>query len=548
MPKPAETVHAMVEDAAGDVWVSTNRTPLARITRDDRVIDESPRIASVHRPIRVLHATPDGCVWMGFDQGGVGRLKDGFFGCITTRQGLTGDNIELVLSDGRGWLWIAGNGAIVKVREDEIAAVIERRAQRVRPVRYGHDHGVRPVFGASVGALRRRDGRLWVPMATSLAIIDPSQQRPVAGPPPVWITAVKVDEQLVAAHHGALPLGKEAAAENAVLRFPPDHRRLDIEFTALSFRMPSNVQFRYRLDGFDDRWVEAGGQRSASYPQLPAGDYRFHVVACNSEGIWNETGAAFAFSVEPFFWATWWFRIIAFTGFTASVFGIARYVSHRRLRQKLREAEKETAVERERARIARDIHDDLGSRLTKIILLSGLVARDRVAPEKASERVWEISETARQLLNSLDETVWVVNPRNDTLPNFIAYIGEFTVNFLRTAEVLCHVDLPASPPERPLSADVRHNLFLVIKETLNNVVRHAQASAAWLRVTVTDHALLVAVEDNGRGFSPGPDKPEADGLRNMRERMAQIGGQFHIESKPGEGTRVSLTFPWSARS
>jgi signal transduction histidine kinase len=425
--------------------------------------------------------------------------------------------------------------------------VAEGHVRQVKSIRYGRDQGVRASFGASVGALLRTDGSLWVPMATALAIIDPSQSRPDSPPPSVVITDVKINDRLIATHRGFIAPPAGVALETDRLRLPPRHRRLDIDFTALSFRTPSNVHFRYQLDGFEDRWIEAGQRRGVSYPQLPAGDYRFRVMACNSEGVWNEAGATLAFIVAPFFWDTWWFRIVVVAAFTSAVFGVARYVSHRRLRLKLRAAEEETAVERERARIARDIHDDLGSRLTKIVLLSGLVARDRLAPEKAGERVWEISETARQLLNSLDETVWAVNPSNDTLPNLIAYIGEFTVGFLRTAEILCHVDLPGNPPARAVTADVRHNLFLVVKEALNNVVRHAQATAAWLRITVTDDALTLTIEDNGRGFAGAPASAEADGLRNMQQRMRQIGGQFQIESQLGKGTRVSLTVPWATR-
>jgi len=545
-PKP-NLIRAIAEDAAGDVWIAGGAKEFWRMTRDGQIVDESRFIPSPPRQVRTLQATPDGSLWIGYNQDGIARIKDGRIGHIKTENGLLQDRIELLIPDGRGWLWIAGSQSIFKVSEQELGAVAEGRAQQVKAIRYGRDQGVRAVFGESVGALRCSDGRLWIPMATSLAIIDPRQSQQDAPAPPVVISEVRVDDRPVAAHRGFLPLAPGVAPETAGLGLPPGHRRFDLDFTALSLRTPSNVQFRYRLDGFDASWVEAGTRRSASYPQLPAGSYRFHVKACNSEGVWNETGATLAFSVAPFFWDTWWFRTAAVTGFTAVVFGLARYVSHRRLRLRLRAAEEETAVERERTRIARDIHDDLGSRLTKIVLLTGLVARDRVAPEKAGERIWEISETARQLLASLDETVWAVNPRNDTLPNLIAYLGEFTVDFLRSAEILCHVDLPGQPPPRAVPADVRHNLFLVVKEALNNVVRHAQATAAWLRITVDDQALTLLIEDNGRGFTEAPEKPEADGLRNMRARMTQVGGRFHIEGLPGGGTRVTLTFPWSAR-
>jgi signal transduction histidine kinase len=412
-------------------------------------------------------------------------------------------------------------------------------------VRYGHEQGVRPVFGASIGALLRSDGKLWIPLATALAIIDPSLERPLTEPPPVWITEAKVDERVVAAHADILPLGNAVEATNAQLTLPPEHRRIDFTFTALSFRTPSNVQFRYRLENFDDAWVDARTRRTVSYSRLNAGKYRFQVQACSSDGVWNEAGATLTLRIQPFLTDTWWFRACTVVGFAALVMGVTRTISVRRLRQRLREAEHETALERERARIARDIHDDLGSRLTKIVLLSGLANRDTAAPEKMAERVADISETAQQLVKSLEETVWTVNPRNDTLPHLISYIGQFAVKFLRTAEIVCDLDVPDDPPTLPVSADLRHHLLLAMKEALTNVVRHSGATRVMLGVKLTATMLELRLEDNGRGFTAVSTDADADGLRNMQQRMIQIGGRFDIQSGPAGGTRVSLVLPRS---
>jgi signal transduction histidine kinase/ligand-binding sensor domain-containing protein len=542
LPQPATIVRAMTEDAAGDMWIAASGKQMVRISHD-QLIDESARFASVGPNVHLLQATPDGALWIGYEHGGIARFKSGSFGRITTHEGLPHDNIEFMLPDNRGWMWIAAGESIFKVSQRELVNVAEGRSTQVQPVRYGHDQGVRPVFGATVGALLRRDGKLWLPMATSLAIIDPALERPLTDPPPVWIVEVRVDGRVVAAHGGIFPVAEGVEVATSILSLAPDHRRLDLDFTALSFRTPSNVQFRYRLDHFDDRWIDAGSRRSISYSRLHAGDYRFRVQACSSDGVWNETGATFAFIVKPFFTETWWFRGAAIMAFAGLVFGVTRTISVRRLREKLRAARQETALERERARIARDIHDDLGGRLTQIVLLSGLVARDRAAPEKVSERVEEISETARQLIKSLDETVWTVNPRNDTLPHLISYIGQFAVNFLRTAEITCNLDVPDDPPPLPVSAELRHNLLLAVKEALTNVVRHARATRVVFRARLTTTSLELRIEDNGQGLRGTAEAPGADGLQNMRQRLTQIGGRCEIQSNPGAGTHVSLILP-----
>jgi signal transduction histidine kinase len=147
-------------------------------------------------------------------------------------------------------------------------------------------------------------------------------------------------------------------------------------------------------------------------------------------------------------------------------------------------------------------------------------------------------------MKSLDETVWAVNPRNDTVGDLIDYLGQFAVDFLQTAGIRCRVELPGECDGCHAPAEMRHNLFLASKEALNNVARHSQSTEAWLRVTNTPEELRIVIEDNGQGFDGAPVNGDADGLQNMRQRLAEIGGQCRIESRPGAGTRISFHYPW----
>jgi signal transduction histidine kinase len=248
----------------------------------------------------------------------------------------------------------------------------------------------------------------------------------------------------------------------------------------------------------------------------------------------------------PFYWQTWWFRLLMLLVFTLSVVAIVRYVSFRRLHRRLHLLEQQAALQRERARIAKDIHDDLGADLTQIAYLGELAHQDRAEPEKATQRIASISATARQAVRSLDEIVWAVNPRNDTLAHLIDYAGQFAVDYLRVVGIRCRVDFPDPIPARELSTDLRHNLFLVIKEALHNIFKHAAATEVWIRASVAEKNFEITIEDNGHGFDREPDDALADGLRNMRQRMADIGGECHFESFPGSGTKVILRLPWPA--
>jgi len=225
--------------------------------------------------------------------------------------------------------------------------------------------------------------------------------------------------------------------------------------------------------------------------------------------------------------------------------GAIRSLERRQVRRKLEQIEMQQMVEKERARIARDIHDELGASLTSITLLSELGQKHRGQPEELSSDLGKISATARDVVRALDSIVWAINPRNDSLDHFANYVSQFAEDFLRLTAIRCRLDVPADLPERPISTEARHQLFLAVKESLNNVVRHSDASEVWLRLRCENGELGVAVEDNGRGLSASPPNSGHNGLLNLRNRIERLGGRFEVESEPGKGTKVrfSLRIP-----
>jgi signal transduction histidine kinase/ligand-binding sensor domain-containing protein len=548
-PEDPRSFRACAQDASGNIWFGTSKGMLLRAD-GDTLLDETARVHAPLDPVRCLTALPDGTLWIGYADAGLGRLKDGRVALISSNQGLFDNAISEIVGDDRGWLWFGSDHGIFKVARRELDDVADGKAVAVRSIHYGAGEGV-PNFQAEYGyspeSVRSRDGRLWISARSALAVVDPAEIRQNLEAPPVLLRRVAIDEKSIAEYVGMAPARGAAALDGlkTALRLPAGHRKLEFEFTALSFTAVENVRFRHRLDGFDGNWIE-GTERSASYPRLPAGDYRFQVKACNSDGIWTETPATIAFIVAPFVWQTWWFRAGALAFFLAVVVVTVRYVSFRNLRNKLRALEQQAALDRERARIARDLHDDLGSRLTRIVLLSDLITDNGSEPDKSIGNAQEISSTARQVIKALDETVWAVNPRNDQLPHVVSYIGQFAVEFLRTAGIRARVELPELVAERPVSAEVRHNLFLVVKEALNNMVRHAAATEAVLRVMIDEESIALDIEDNGQGFSGAAADDGADGLRNMRQRMEEIGGRFELDSRRGSGTKISFYCPCPA--
>jgi signal transduction histidine kinase/ligand-binding sensor domain-containing protein len=558
IPPGLGSIRAMTEDSSGNIWIGTGKGGFFCANRAG-ITNEAPLLPGEggNFSIRSLLATSDGSLWIGFAGRGLGRLKNGQFARVGTEQGLQDNFISQILDDDNGWLWCGSERGIFKVRQSEFDAVANHRADHLQSVVFGREQGISQtpaVFDHYPSAIRTQDGRLWMPTRFDLAVIDPKQVFTRSDPPTTLLELVTVDGRTVHRNRHALAVVEDtgaygiAAPENAgSLQLPPSHQRVEFRYTTLSFSAPENVCFRYRLDGLDDHWIDAGQSRQAGYSRLPAGNYRFEVKACNSDGIWNPETASFGFVVLPFFWETWWFRTFAIAGFMTAAGMSARYLSFRRLRLRLRQMEQEAALARERARIARDIHDDVGGSLTEIGMLIELALRRRGPDSQNGEDVVKLVTKTRHVGESLDAIVWAINPNNDSVSNLADYISEFAADFLGTAGLACRIHIPESLPAIPLSPEARHNIFLVVKEALNNVTRHAHAAEVHLTITCNEQALRLEISDDGRGFSAEPPGPGADGLRNMRQRLESIGGRFSIESAPGTGTRIQIELPLAAR-
>ncbi len=294
--------------------------------------------------------------------------------------------------------------------------------------------------------------------------------------------------------------------------------------------------------------VGAAGGQSASYPYLPPGDYVFHVVAVSPTGQPTGHEAALAISIPQVFWKTATFLTLSGAGCVVVVAGAARGFTRRRMQRQFERLEQQRALERERARIARDIHDDLGTSLTQVALLSQSV-RGAVAPgSPAAEELEQINRTSQEMTRTLDEIVWAVDPAHDSLDSIANYLGRFAQDFLSTAGISCRLDLPVQLPAKPIAAEVRHNLFLAFKEALNNVVRHSGAREVNITLRVEARRFVLSVGDDGHGFDPaappaGTPPRQGHGLANLRTRLQQIGGAVEIASQPGRGAMVQLLVP-----
>jgi ligand-binding sensor domain-containing protein/signal transduction histidine kinase len=537
-------VRAVTQARDGTIWFAMNGGGLGRL-RDGALkqFRKSDGLASDF--LQALKLDADGTLWIGTSGGGLARMRNESFAAITPTNGLADNVICHIEEDNRGYFWMSSHNGIMRVSKAELNACADGQTNWVDCLTYGKGEGL-PTLECSGGmqpaGCKTADGRLWFPTSKGLVAIDPSDVKKNQLAPPVVIEEVLVDGH---------PLPEEQRAK-LPLQIPPGRHRFEFHFTGLSFTVPEKVRFKHRLEGLEPDWGEPDSKRSADYSYIAPGDYTFRVMACNNDGVWNENQALLRFTVLPLFWQTWWFRMLYAISGGAVVAGTVIFAMRRRIERKLERLEQQRALERERARIAKDIHDDLGASLTRISMLSQS-ARSELDHSAAATDLDRIYETSRELTRAMDEIVWAVNPEHDTLDSLATYLGKFAQDFLAAAHIKCRIDVPMQLPAWPLTAEIRHNLFLAFKEALNNAVKHARTSEVWISLAINGRGFTLQLEDKGCGFAPdaaGNGSPRDParlcagyGLANMRRRLAEIGGRCDIQSTAGTGTRVAFVVP-----
>lgn len=534
----APEVCAIAREPGGAIWCGFAHGGVARIN-DGQVtyFREADGLAS--DAIASLCVDDEGTLWIGTSDRGLNRYKDGRFTQLGVQHGLIDAALCAILDDGRGHLWLSTHHGIQRIARDALNRYADGLSAAFDGQTYDRGDGL-PIVEFTSGfqavAARTPDGRLCFASGQGLVTVDPARIQSNPIPPPVVIDSIWVDGRFE-------PLNTGRLSE----RLRPSHERIEFRFSGLSFVAPSKVQFRYRLDGIDNAWIDAGPKRTAFYSRLPAGEYRLHVIACNNDGLWNTEGASLGFVVAPFFWQTWWF-VSSCSVAGLSVFAyVVRLITRRRMQQRLLELQRQSAVERERARIAQDIHDDVGSSLARIAMLSQPGTSTLAEPQRTAAMLSRIYTTAREVTRALDEIVWAVDPRHDTLDSLVAYMGKYAQDYLAAANIRCRLDAPVELPNWRITAETRHNLFLAFKEALNNVLKHAAATEVRVTLVMQAESFVLGIRDNGRGFDPvRPRAPEpgrlvsGHGLHNMQQRLASIGGTCEIASEPGQGASVSF--------
>ena len=529
-------VKAVYEDAAGVLWFGG----YGGISRWQGGTFDSLTAADGLSSDRVITLQGDarGALWIGTYGGGLNRLSGGRVTRYLRKDGLYDDVITQILTDSRGYFWIGGGRGVFRVRREELDAFAEGRVASITSTPFGSADPRRPFEGNGgfqPAGFTARDGRLWFATSDGIAIVNPTLVPINETPPPLVIESCTLDRESVDCRDG--------------LRIEPHREVVEIAYTGLSFVSPEQMRFRYKLQGLDREWVEAGERRTAYYSHLPPGRYTFTVMGANSDGLWNETGASLAITVVPPFWRTWWFTglsgLSVIVGAGGFVWGAWTY----RVAQLRRTAAQQeafarqliTSQEAERARIAGELHDSLGQHLVIIRNWSQLGA-DQLDPQAAArEELDLIKTTASQAIAEVREIAYNLGPYHleriglaGALDDMIRRVAEAT-----SIEVTTELD----QCEGALARDSELNLYRIAQEALNNVMKHAQATTLNVALKHEGAKVRLTIVDDGAGFAAEATATRSApgfGLANIAERVRLLRGTLTVRSAPGAGTTLDV--------
>jgi signal transduction histidine kinase/ligand-binding sensor domain-containing protein len=528
---PHADLRNLYEDRDGTLWLAS--TGGLGSYRDGQFTNWSDKVPAVQ--FRSIYEDADGALWFGSYDAGIFRFKNGEFKAITIKDGLFDNGAFQILEDDFGRFWISSNRGIYRAARRELDDFADGKIQNITSIGYGVKDGMADAEcngGRSpAGFKSKKDGTLWFPTQKGIAVVNPKALPDNPQPPSVAIENCLID-------------GKEADCGN--IRILPENESLEIKYTGLSFNKPEQINFKYKLEGLNENWVNAGRRRRAYFTHLPPGEYSFKVLAANAEGVWNETGASLKITITPPFYQTLWFGAlcvllvggILFFGYRRRIENLeAKRTAQEEFSRQLMESQ-----EKERQRIAAELHDGLGQDLLIIKNWAMLGLKNGT---DSSRQLGEISDTASAAIDEVREIAYNLRPFHLDELGLTKAVESMLDRVSKVSTIDFSWETDSVDGFFPRDAEI--NFYRIVQECVNNIVKHSGAARARVMIERDADGLRLVVEDDGRGFdtvsiASKRASQSGFGLAGINERVRILGGRLSINSTPGEGTSVKLTF------
>lgn len=575
----SSNITRMFEDSRGDIWISSY-TPPVTLTKWERATGKLTRygVSDGIPPNNWANAFAEdkaGNVWIGLHYGELMRIRNGKFQVFRVSDGMPESMIQGMYCDSTGRLWVAtggGGAARIDNPEDDVPRFVVYKMEqglssnnqrcftedRQGKIYIGTARGVDRLDvatgqikhftsseglsnGEVVAAFTDHQGSLWFGTREGLSRLLPEERDAQTIPPPILISGIIAGGK-------PQPVPEMGLNEVRGLEFSPDQSQVQIEFFGLSFAAGEPLRYQYKIQGVDRDWSTPSNQRTVT-ASLSPGTYQFMVRAVGTDGKTSEKPAIVAMRVLPPFYRRWWFIALAIVSIAAA----GNYAYRLRLKRLIE-------IERVRTRIATDLHDDIGASLSRMAILSEVVKQQNESNNghnghsrgQSSQMLTEIADSARGLVDSMSDIVWSIDPRRDDLSHVMTRTRQFASDVLDSQNIAWQFTAPHEIEKTKLDPDERRHLYLILKEAINNIARHANCRNVAINLSIQGHQLLAEIRDDGQGFIPQPmgttvavlpKSRGGNGLGNMQARAAELGGQLKIDSARGKGTRLSLSIP-----
>ncbi|PWU08286.1 MAG: hypothetical protein C5B50_29850 [Verrucomicrobia bacterium] len=534
-------VVGLLGDATGGVWARIEGTAMVRLDAQGKEIERvGARQGLPVNSIRCWLGDGEGGLWMGSPMGLYWWHKSRLL-LFDERHGLPEEALANMVDDASGGLWCAANGRLFRLRKKELEAVAAQTASVLHPLLVGRSAGLTRLpfaTGIAAGALRGPDGRLFFPRVWDAISFNPADFEKAEPAPKVLIEEVFADGRKM----------DPPGATDGPLKIPARTGDIAVRYTALECVAPETVQFRYRFEGLDEKWSEAGSLRLADFWRLAPGTYHFRVSASVAGGDWADPGASLAFTVLPAWYQTSWFRVLLAMLVAGGAAGfywrrVSRLQAQRTAQQNFSRRLIESQ-ELERKRIAAELHDSLGQNLLVIKNRADIAHKARASG--AREEFGEISRVAGQALDEVREISQNLRPYQLDRLGLTRAVAGLVKKVGASSAVKCVADI--APLDKVFPPEAEINVYRIVQEGLNNILKHSGATEARVTLAHEPARVRLLIEDNGRGFdlpaaTQRPERAGGMGLDGIAERVRILGGRLQIQSTPGGGTRLKIDLP-----
>lgn len=546
------------QDKTGNIWFGTGEGVFKLDGRRLIGINDSSKTLST--PIYCIGEDRTGNLWFGTGKGAF-KYDGRSLIRITTREGLVNNEITSIMEDDGRNIWFGTRFGLSKLSIRKSALLSQRiRAHLIYKEdvffkNYGYAENFLGI-GCNTGAMMETsDHHMWVGTNNGVTTFEPSKEPADSTPPVIQITKLKIGGQNIdwaalkqktdtsillntgmQLHHFRFNMVSPWHHLPEGLSLEWDNNYISFEFVGTTMGQPQNVRYQYYLEGLDQRMGAVTGESSVSYGNLPPGKYTFKVRAMNSEGVWSRE-LDYGFIIRPPWWQTWWFRTAVILTFSGFVFFISRFIYLYQLRKQKNILEKELAVQFERQRISADLHDEIGSTLSSISIYAALAKNE----EHKASYLESISSNVTEVVTKLDDLVWRINPKYDSMESVISRLTGYAEPFAWAKGITLSLEADEVSTSIKLPADSRHHLFMVLKELINNAIKHAACTAIKINFYCRENNLQIVVEDNGKGFDADAFNKHRNGLHNIEQRVRAMNGIMEMTTV--KGTSIDIRIP-----